>query len=79
MSEGLEKLGQKPESKQAEVKQGTPEEVARELAVEAGQSLTKKEYDEFGGLVRSSDATKLQVCTPPGTSWHVPTSLGCCA
>lgn len=36
-------------------------QVAKELAIEAGGSLTKKEYDEFGGLVRNSDATKLQV------------------
>ena len=36
-------------------------QVAKELAIEAGSSLTKKEYDEFGGLVRNSDATKLQV------------------
>ena len=38
-------------------------QVAKELAIEAGSSLTKKEYDEFGGLVRNSDATKLRcVC-----------------
>ena len=72
MSEGLEKLSQKPQSKQAEVKQGTPEEVARELAIEAGQSLTKKEYDEFGGLVRNSDATKLQVCPFAWLPLHQP-------
>ena len=36
-------------------------QVAKELAIEAGSSLTKKEFDELGGLVRNSDATKLQV------------------
>ncbi|DBA82389.1 hypothetical protein WJX79_010609 [Trebouxia sp. C0005] len=82
LSEGLEKVDRRPLDKQAEITSGTPIEVAKKLVTEAESNIGKKEYDANDGLVRHSDATKIQSIadrvklhgdrdTPPAAVKHV--------